>query len=382
MDSILTIKRKLTTSGEISNARLQSQKIEATEFNTAREIVSWMGAMQAQDYSMAKWAIGTRLSDPSDQRIESSIDKGEIIRIHVLRPTWHFISAEDVYWMLQLSIPKLRSATKSRHKQLGLTESVISKTEGILEKALSNGLNLTRDELADKFHKSGIQTDGNRLSHILFRAELDGIVCSGPTRNNKPSYSLLYERIPRKKDLSRDEALAELAKRYFTSRCPATLEDFIWWSNLSVTDARKAIDFVKSDFFPETTDRGKYWLPYSFSGKKPHNTSVHLLPAFDEFLISYKNRSCSLSLINNKKTVSDNGIFHPFIVVNGQVTGLWKRTIKKNKVIIETELFQTINKLTRNMIDKKASSFGKFLAKEIEVVHNSNTARGILIRQS
>jgi hypothetical protein len=368
------------TSREISNARLRSQKVEETEFNTAREIVSWMGAIQAQDYSMAKWAIGTRLANPSVQRIESSIDRGEIIRTHVLRPTWHLISADDVYWMLQLSIPKLKSSIKSRHNQLGLTESLISKTETILEKELSSGMNLTRDELADKFHKSGILTDGNRLSHILFRAEIDGFICSGPTRNNKQSYSLLYERVPRKKDLSRDEALAELAKRYFTSRCPATLEDFIWWSNLSATDARKAIDSVKSDFFPETTDSGKYWLPYSFSSKKPENTSVHLLPAFDEFLISYKDRSSSLSLINNKKTVSYNGIFRPFIVINGQVAGLWKRMIQKNKVIIETELFQTINKLTRNLIDKKASSFGKFLSKETEVVQNSNEARSILIR--
>jgi hypothetical protein len=356
------------TSNEISNARLISQKIAVPEFNTAKEIVSWMGAIQAQDYSMAKWAIGARLSDSSDKNIERAIDKGEIIRIHVLRPTWHFISADDVYWMLKLSSAKIKSSFKSRHKELGLSESIITKTRDIIEKTLSNGLSLTRNELTNEFHKAKIKTDGNRMSHILFRAEMDGTICSGPTINNKQTYSLLYERVQHKKELSRDESLAELAKRYFISRCPATLQDFIWWSNLSVTDARKAIDSVKSDFIVEIIGSRKYWIPNSFSGAGPGKTSVHLLPAYDEFLISYRDRSSSLSLIHNKKTVSDNGIFHPTIIVNGQVAGLWKRSIQKNKVIVEFDFFKSPGKSTKRLIDKKATLFGQFLEKETEFI--------------
>jgi len=356
---------------EISNIRLISQKIASAEFKTANEIVSWMGALQAQDYSMAKWAIGVRLSDPADKEIESSIDKGEILRIHVLRPTWHFISADDIYWMLQLAAPKIKSSLKSRHKELELTETVIAKTNRIIEKTLSKSLNLTREELANEFHKAKIRTDGNRLSHILFRAELDGIVCSGPIKENKLTYSLLTERVPLKKELSRDQSLAELAKRYFNSRCPATLQDFVWWSNLSVEDARKAVDSVKSDFHTETAGTEKYLLANSFSGGDPRNASVHLLPAFDEFLISYKDRSSSLSTVSNKKTVSDNGMFYPTIVINGQVNGLWKRTIKKNKVTIETDFFQPVNKSIRRLIEKKAFMYGQFLDKETEVIYEA-----------
>ena len=365
------------TSMEISNARLISQKIAAPEFKTVKEIVSFMCAIQAQDYSMAKWAIGVRLSNVTQKTVESSIDKGEIIRIHVLRPTWHLISADDVYWMLQLSVPKIKSSVKSRHNELGLTESVISKTKDIIQKNLSNGLSLTREELANEFHRAKIKTDANRLSHILFRAEMDGIVCSGPTKNKKQTYSLLYERVPRGKELSRDESLSELAKRYYISRCPATLEDFIWWSNLPVKDARKALDMIKADFFSETIDGVKYWFPNSYPGYYPKNTTVHLLPAFDEFLISYKDRSSSLSLINNKKTVTDNGIFHPPVVVNGQVAGVWKRTIEKNKVIVETILFQENDKKTRNMIEKRARIFGKFLNKEIELLQKTEEVMSI-----
>jgi hypothetical protein len=238
---------------------------------------------------------------------------------------------------------------------------------------MENGKSSTRDELAKEFNKSGIRTDANRLSHILFRAEMDGIVCSGPIKNNKPTYALLYERIPNKKDLSKDEALAELAKRYFTSRCPATLEDFVWWSNLSVSDARKAIDHIKADFTSESIGTGKYLIPNSYSKPNPEKTSVHLLPAYDEFLISYKDRSSSLALINNKSTVSDNGIFHPTIVVNGQVEGLWKRTIQKNKVILEMNLFQKSYLQLRKQIEKKASIFGQFLEKEIEIIQKTKT---------
>jgi hypothetical protein len=354
----------------ISNTRLISQKILASEFKTANEVVSWMGAIQAQDFSMAKWAIGIRLSDPAEKLIESSINKGEILRIHALRPTWHFISADDIYWMLQLTSSKIKSSLRSRHKQLELTESVIAKTNTIIEKALSNGLSLTRDELAVEINKARIRTDANRLSHILVRSELDGLVCSGPMKENKLTYSLLYERVPHKKDLTREESLAELAIRYFKSRCPATLKDFIWWSNLSVSDGQKAIDSVKSDFFVETIGSIKYWLPNSFSAAVVENTSVHLLPAFDEFLISYKDRNCSLSLINNRKTVSDNGIFHPSVVVNGQVAGIWKRTIKKNKVIVAVDFFQPPDESTIGMIGKRVSAFGKYLDKETEVSLN------------
>jgi Winged helix DNA-binding domain len=353
----------------ISNSRLFSQKISASEFKTAKEIVSWMAAVQAQDFSMAKWAIGVRLAgNPSDKRIETAINNGEIIRMHALRPTWHFISADDVYWLLGLSASKIISSLKSRHKQLGLNESIITKTRNILEDKLLNGRSLTRDELANEFTMARIRTDENRLSHILFRAEMDGVVCSGPVKNNRQTYSLLYERVPHKNELSRDEALAELAERYFKSRCPATFEDFIWWSNLSVSDARKAIDSIKSDFTQEITGGRKYWIPRSFSEKEPEGLNVYLLPAFDEFLISYRDRNCSLSFIDNKKTVSDNGIFHPAIVVNGQVAGLWKRTMKKNKVITEINLFQKPGMPVRKQIEKKAFLFGQFLEMEIEII--------------
>lgn len=351
---------------EISKVRLFSQRIDSQEFKSANDVVRWMGAVQSQDYSMAKWAIGVRLKNPRESEIESSIDKGEIIRTHLLRPTWHFVSPRDIYWMLHLSSSKIRSSAKARHKQLELTGPIIKKAEQILEKSLFKEKSLTRDEISEEFHKSKIKTDENRLSHIMLCAELDEVVCSGPTKKNKLTYSLLAERVPHRIELSREESIAELTRRYFLSRFPATLNDFAWWSNLSLTEARAGMDSVKTDFMAETIDSVKYWIPESYSIKSFKRPSVQILPAFDEFLISYKDRSSSLSLIHNKKTISDNGIFRPPIVENGQVAGLWKRTIWKNKVIIETSYFTPQDPSIRILIEKNIMKYGQFLGKDPE----------------
>jgi len=355
-----------TKSNLISKTRLISQKIASPEFKTPSEIVSWMGAMQAQDYPMAKWAIGSRLAETSDNIIESSYNNGEILRIHLLRPTWHFVSADDIYWMLQLSASKIKSSLRSRHTQLELSDPIIAKTTKIIEKALLKETYLTRDELADEFSKASIRTNENRLSHILFCAEMDGIICSGPLKKNKLTYALLQERVPHKKEFSRDESLAELAKRYYRSRCPATLADFIWWSNLSVADARKAVQLIKDDFHTESIGSSVYWVSNSDNPMTRKN-SVYLLPAYDEFLISYRDRSSSLSEVNNKRTVSDNGIFYPIIVINGLVAGTWKRSTLKNRVNVSVVLFQPPDESTIKKIAKKVNAFGRFLGKDTEL---------------
>jgi hypothetical protein len=355
------------TLNEISNFRLTSQKVEKSEFTSPQEIVSWMGAMQAQDYLMAKWAVGIRLLNSTDDTIVNAFNKGEIIRTHLMRPTWHFVSANDVYWMLELTAPQIKPLTKTRDKQLELTEEIFAKSNKVIERALANGVSLTREELTEEFHKVKIKTDNNRLSHLLLRAELDGLVCSGPIKGNKHTHSLLCNRVPNKKMLTRDEALAELAMRYFTSHYPATLRDFVWWSGLSVSDARKALDYVKSNFISETIGTETYWFTNSSSNTHSDKATVHLLPAFDEFLISYKDRSASLSFIHNKKTIFDNGIFRPVIVVNDQVIGLWKRTTNKAKVIVDVYCFQPQNKSLLNTMEKAVLSFGSFLGKETEL---------------
>jgi len=358
------------TLSEIPTFRLINQKIAKSEFKTAIEVVGWMGAMQAQDYAMSKWAIGIRLLNPTNEKIEESIDNGEIIRTHLMRPTWHLVTAHDIYWLLELTAPKILSSMKSRNKVLELSDVIFTKTNHLIEKALVKEINLTREELAVEMHKAKIPTDNNRLSHILFTAELNGIICSGRKKGGKLTYALLNERVPNKNVLTRDESLVELAKRYFTSHGPATEKDFSWWSGLSASDARKAVESVKSGFISETIDSGKYWMPISLTKNSNKKTSLFMLPAYDEFLISYTDRIASLALPHHKKAVSSNGIFRPVIVVNGQVVGSWKRLTNGKRVIIEPEFFQPPDKLTISFLENEVYRFGHFLKKETEMIYN------------
>ncbi len=354
---------------ELANLRLINQLIVRKGFSAPKDVTSWMGGMQAQDYGMAKWAIGLRLQNFTDKQVETAIDNGEIIRIHVLRPTWHFISADDVYWMLELTSPHIKATIKSRHTQLGLSESILSKSNRIIENALRGGKQLTREELVLELGRAKILLTENRASHLFVWAELEGIVCSGATKGGKQTYAMLDERVPKRKSWTHEEALANLARKYFSSHGPATLSDFVWWSGLSVHEARHALESAGSELELEEINGQTYWFKQISSFPKVDPEDVYLLPAYDEFLIGYADRSAVLHDKDFKKTVSNNGIFRPTIVVNGQIVGIWKRAIKKEKVIVETEYFNRIGTPIRYKIEKALLHYGDYLGKQIEVIN-------------
>jgi hypothetical protein len=337
---------------DIANARLASQQVSATGFTQAGDLVSWMGAMQAQDYPMAKWAIGIRLKEATNKTIEIAIEKGEIIRTHVLRPTWHFVAPKDISWMLELTAPHIRASIRSRQKELGLTEKILKKTNKIIENALSDGKHLTRGELVSRLVEGKADITDQRVIHILLVAELDGLICSGATKDKKTTYGLLAARVPAVPALNRDEALAALADRYFTSHGPATIQDFTWWSGLPAGDARKALEMVKTNFLGEKLETQTFWVRDSLPTPKKSSPSVYLLPAYDEYVISYKDRTACLPLEHQSKTISTNGIFRPSVVINGQVLGTWKRTVRKNEMVVETEFFVKGSKLKSTLTKK------------------------------
>lgn len=353
------------TTKDISDIRLASQQISTTECKTVKELVSWMGAMQAQDYAMCKWAVGARLPNVTDREVQDAIDKGEIIRTHILRPTWHLVSADDIHWMLELTAPQIKQFMKSNNKLLGLTDDIFKKSHKLIEKSLSRGEHFTRDELTSMYEKAKIPTHDMRLSHLLVMAELEGIICSGCNKSNKQTYALLHQRVSKTKSLAREEALEKLARRYFMSHGPATLTDFIWWSGLLVKDAKHALELIKDDFISEEVDGKTYLLHDSFLNIKHKKSSTFLLPAFDEFLISYKDRTASISTENMRKAFTNNGIFWPVIVVDGQAVGVWKRSVKKDQVLIDIQLFKPETYAVKKSIYKQAEVFAKFLGKKL-----------------
>jgi len=355
------------TLSDITSLRIQNQEIQHQRFSLAKDLVAYMGAMQAQDYLMAKWAVGLRLQESSDASIMEAYNKGEIIRTHLMRPTWHFVSCDDVYWLLELTAPQIKSLNKSRDRQLELDEAIFSRSNAMLEKALRGGVNLNRDELTRMYQEANIKTNENRLSHLLMRAELDGIICNGAVKQNKLTYALLSEKVPVRKLFSHEESLAELAKRYFTSHAPATLRDFVWWSGLSVSEAKKAMEMIKSNFVPTIID-GSTYLFKANQPVIPQNTSLYLLPAFDELLIGYTNRLATIGSAHQPIAISNNGLFRPIIVENGRVTGVWKRITVKKRVIIEVTLFSIASSNIKTALEQEIKKQALFLDKDVELV--------------
>ncbi|WP_291103670.1 MULTISPECIES: winged helix DNA-binding domain-containing protein [unclassified Dysgonomonas] len=344
---------------EILSLRLSNHQLDGTFVGEAYELVSWMGAIQAQDYNMAKWGIGIRIPEIPDQKIEEALNKGDILRLHILRPTWHFVSKDDIYWMLYLSLPRVKTAMRSYDKDLGLTESLIARTNSIIEKALQ-GNSLTRQELKDVINRAGIDADNRTVNHIMMHAELDGVVCNGETKGKKQTYALLQEKVENTPDqFDKEECLYKLAFKYFRSHGPATLQDFVWWSGLTTAEARQGIALIGGDFIHETINDQTYIF---HRDSKPLNSNnlINLLPAFDEFTVSYKDRKESLHIDHHHKIITSPGIFRPAISLDGKVIGTWKKSSKKNE-ILDTEFFCTSNKKTQNLVTKAIEGYKKYL---------------------
>jgi hypothetical protein len=256
--------------------------------------------------------------------VEAAFCGGELLRTHVLRPTWHLVSPNDILWMLELTAPRIKSQTHARDLALGLTESDMENGSGILTQALRGGRHLLRTELAQALEDAGIDTSGYRLSHFLMRAELDGVVCSGAPRGKNQTYALLRERAPQAQRFDRETALAMLAARYFRSRGPATLKDFVWWSGLTTTESRHALDLASGALTSAAIGGQTYYFDPAVQTADVQPNTVHRLPAFDEYLIAYADRSAVISQDHIGEIISSNGIFRPAQLQDGIVVGTWK----------------------------------------------------------
>lgn len=344
---------------DIAILRLGNQQLIGTNIRTVKDIAAHLGAMQAQDFPMAKWAVGARLPGATDESVEKALDAGEIIRTHILRPTWHFVAASDLRWMLALTAPHIQRRMATYYRQLGMNEDLCAKSNKIIARILE-GRALTRAEIMSELKLAGIPTDELRSTHLMFNAELEGIVCNGPRRGKQHTYALIDERVPPGRPVHREEALAELARRYFYSHGPATIQDYIWWSGLPAADARTGLEMAKPGLLCEKIEGKAYW--FKDPGTQAQvSASIHFLPAFDEFMVAYTDRGAALDPALGKATITSNGIFKPVIVVDGQVVGLWKRTLKKDQVLVEPIYFDPDKALEPEAVQKVVKALGKFL---------------------
>jgi hypothetical protein len=356
---------------DIAGRRLHNQRLVTTTFQNPNEVVSYLGAVQAQDYAGAKWALGQRIQNATDAAIDRSFNEGEILRPHVLRPTWHFVTPADIRWMLMLTAPRVHAANAFMYRNLELDKVTLKKSNATLEKGLQGGKQLTRSELASLFRKAGIIADGLRMGYFLMYAELEGLICSGPRRGKQFTYALLEERAPKVNPLRHDEALAELVKRYFTTRGPATLQDFTWWSGLTMAEAKNGVEMVRSQFLSEALNGQTYWFASAISSAPFSEISptAHLLPNYDEYFIGFKDRSAIGELARQSGLAkNDTALMAHIIILDGQIVGGWKRILKKDPVIVRLDLLTTLTKAEKQAITVAAEQYGKFLGLAVNLV--------------
>ncbi len=346
----------------ITDIRLLAHQLDKPQFTNPKDLVAWMGALQGQEYTMAKWAVGIRLKNGRLSKVEEAFRKGEILRTHVMRPTWHIVAAEDIRWMQKLTGTRVKAIVESYSASyFEISPELHRQCFDMLGKILGGNVSLTKTEILEAMNQQGVKLGAHQLGHQLSYAEADAFICSGVDKGKKATYALLDERVPPTPELTKEESLARLARNYFRSHSPASLVDFVWWSGLPVTEARQAIALIDGEMQTDKLAGEKLYVHDSCSMKPAKSKAIHLLPSFDEYLISYKDRTAALHLDHHPKAFTNNGIFYPVIVSKGQVIGNWKRTVKKDSVKVETSVFEPSFVLDEAALQKAILRYEAFL---------------------
>jgi hypothetical protein len=352
---------------EIVRLRLANHHLTAPHLSDPARLVAHLGAVQSQDYGAAKWAVGQRLVGATDDAVERAFDSGDILRTHVLRPTWHFVAPADIRWLLSLTGPRVKAAMAHYDRKLGLDARLISRSMEVIADALRGGKHLTRSELDAALRGAGIAAkDGQTLGNIVMHAELDAVICSGPRRGKQFTYALLEERVPAaavpaSAPQDRDAALAELTTRYFSSHGPATAHDFAWWSGLTLGDTARGIEVAGRALTHETVDDLTYWFSPSAQEPPAKDGRVFLLPNYDEYTVAYKHRDLYYDASRKTGNPREDVPFGNAIVVAGRVAGSWSRTLGAETVTVETRWFGSPTRSQQRAVQTAIQRYAAFL---------------------
>jgi hypothetical protein len=355
------------TAREITWYRLANQQISRVRYGEPADVVASLGAMQAQDYLAALWAIGLRLPEHTEPEVERAIVERKIVRTWPMRGTLHFVKAEDVRWMTELLAPRIIAGSVRRFQQLELDSSVFARSRQLFVDALAGNRQLARKAMIELLESAGISTAGQRGNHILWRLAQEGVLCFAGRAAKQPTFALLEDWAPQARSRDRSSALAELAMRYFAGHGPATLQDFVWWSGLKVSDASAGLDTVRSRLTQEKLGSAVYWRLRNFSTPSDTERAAYLLPGFDEFVLGYKDRSALVDHQRDARLASSNGIFWPTVVIDGRVVGTWKRLLKKKELVVTARPFASFNKADKNAFAIAAERYGLFLGRRVEL---------------
>ena len=342
------------------NSRMRAQHLIRPGPRPPNEVVGWFGAMQAQDVPGAMWAIGRRAARLSAAEVARAFDEGAILRTHVLRPTWHFVTPADIRWWLRISAPRVHVVNGFMYRQCELDGRTLSRAHAAIARALGGGGHLTRPELAMALARARIRAAGHRLAYVMVHAELEGLICSGPMRGRQFTYALLDDRAPAAGRIDPDEALARLTARYFSSHGPATLRDFVWWSGLTVRQARQGLEANGRSLASITWDGRTYWAAASSSRARRPAPAVWLLPNYDEFLIAYRDRQLAADPRDPGRRWTPTDGPHQ-LVIDGRVRGSWRRTVTAREARLDIRPFRPLSRAEDRALAADVARYRDFL---------------------
>ena len=363
--------------------RLRAQRLTGAPCVTPEEAVGRLLGVQAQDFALAKWAVGRRVAGATDANVEEAFAAGRILRTHVLRPTWHFVLPADVRWLLTATAPRVFARDARRYAELGLDGATLRRAADVFTEALRGGA-LTRAELAGALAEAGISAEDQRMPYLLMNAELDARICSGPPRGKQQTYMLFAERVPETPVLSRAEALGELAARFFAGHGPATAKDLAWWASLTLAEVRTGLERAGERLRREACAGLVFWsgadgpaadppaaAPDPLAAVTPCAVSapvVHLVQGYDECVMGYGETRYLLARPGSTWVAATPPVGRLVILLDPHVGGFWRRTLGKDRVLVEAELIDSWDGKAREALAVEADRFGRFLGLPAEVV--------------
>jgi hypothetical protein len=345
---------------DIARWRLRSQHLVWPQARSARDAVGSLLAVQAENPGQAAWAVASRTQNPDQADLAALLDDGAVLRTHVLRPTWHFVRAEDIGWLLDLTGPRVRRVTGQQLRNThGLDGRSVDQAVAAVMQALASRGQLTRAQLADELRERGIRGSGQMLMILLAHAELDGLICSGRVVGGEHTYALMGERVPTSRRLGRTEALAELALRYFTGHGPATERDLAYWATLTLTDVRAGLQQVRDRLDSFQHDGRTFWHAPGEAPRGPQQPAGHLLQILDETYRGYQDSRWVLDAAGDVPRTRETAA--GMALVDAQLRAAMRRTIANDHVQFDLRPYRALTPPQIEALGQAATRYGEYL---------------------
>jgi len=342
---------------DIARWRLRSQHLVAPFAGSAGDVVGSLLAVQAENAGQAAWAVASRTRSAEQAELAKLLDDGAVVRTHVLRPTWHFVRAEDICWLLELTAPRVQRVTVQQLRTVhGLDAPAIDRAVAAVVEALTSRGELNRAQLAEELSGRGLQSGGQFLMILLAHAELDQLICSGRVTD---TYALMNERVPAPRRLARSDALAEIALRYFTGHGPATERDLSYWATLTLTDVRAGLQQVRDRLDSFQYDGRTYWHAPGEPPTKAQEPAGHLLQVLDEMYRGYQDSRWVLDAAGDVPRTRE--IATGMALVDAQLLAAMKRTVTRDRVDFELRPYRAPTRPQVKALEQAAERYGTFL---------------------